>query len=89
MNRVPTQIINRVAGKKHELQVIAPAHHRRIAARALETARADPRIPFVTFLLPLSRRRLGALARLGARPLGVVEHAGVPFRKFRLETAGA
>ena len=61
----------------------------RIAARALETARADPRIPFVTFLLPLSRRRLGALARLGARPLGVVEHAGVPFRKFRLETAGA
>ncbi|SFI07388.1 GNAT family N-acetyltransferase [Albimonas pacifica] len=58
----------------------------RIAARALVAARADPRIPFVTFLLPLSRRRLGALARLGARPLGVVDHAGVPFRKFRLET---
>ena len=58
----------------------------RIAAEALAFARADPRIPFVTFLLPLSRRRLGALSRLGARPLGVVEHEGVAFRKFRLET---
>lgn len=58
----------------------------RIAARALAFARADPRIPRVTFLLPLSRRRLGALARLGAHPLGVVEHEGAAFRKFRLET---
>lgn len=58
----------------------------RIAAAALAVARADPRIPYVTFLLPLSRLRLGALARMGARPLGVVEHAGVAFRKFRLDT---
>lgn len=57
-----------------------------IAAKALEVARADPRIPFVTFLLPPSRRHLGALSRLGAREIGRVDYAGESFRKFRLET---
>lgn len=59
----------------------------RIARAALDFARADPRIPFVTFLLPPSRRHLGALRRLGAQPLGTVDHAGAAFLKFRLETA--
>lgn len=58
-----------------------------IARRALAFARADPRIPSVTFLLAPSRRSLGALARLGAHPLGAVEHAGARFVKYRLDIA--
>lgn len=57
-----------------------------ITRQALAFARADPRIPFVTFLLPPSRRNLGALARLGGRFVGEVEHAGAAFRKYRLDT---
>lgn len=57
------------------------------ARRALEFARADSRIPFVTFLLPPSRTRLGALARLGARAEGEVMQDGARFLKFRLDTA--
>jgi len=57
-----------------------------ITRAALASARADPRIPFVTFLLPPSRRNLGALARLGSRFVGVVYHAGAAFRKYRLDT---
>lgn len=59
----------------------------RIARQAIAFARADERIPYVTFLLPPSRKRLGGLARLGARFLGEVEYDGVPFLKYRLETA--
>ncbi|MCE8517682.1 GNAT family N-acetyltransferase [Ruegeria pomeroyi] len=58
-----------------------------IARKALDFAHTDPRIPFVTFLLPPSRRHLGALRRLGARPMGEVDHAGHRFLKFRLDTA--
>ncbi|SNS45888.1 GNAT family N-acetyltransferase [Tropicimonas sediminicola] len=58
-----------------------------IARKALAFARQDPRIPFVTFLLPPSRRHLGALSRLGAAPVGQVELAGATFLKFRLETS--
>jgi len=57
-----------------------------ITRAALAFARADPRIPFVTFLLPPSRRNLGALARIGARFVGEVTHAGAAFRKYRLDT---
>lgn len=57
-----------------------------ITRAALAFARADPRIPFVTFLLPPSRRNLGALARLGSRFVGEVDHAGAAFRKYRLDT---
>jgi RimJ/RimL family protein N-acetyltransferase len=57
-----------------------------ITRKALALARADARIPFVTFLLPPSRRNLGALARLGARFVGEVDHGGQVFRKYRLET---
>ena len=59
----------------------------RIAKKALDFAFADERIPFVTFLLPPSRKHLGALDRLGARFLGEVEYQGAAFRKYRLETA--
>lgn len=58
----------------------------RITRRALELARADPRIPYVTFLLPPSRRHLGGLARLGAHLVGTVDYDGRPFLKFRLQT---
>ncbi|WP_319826277.1 GNAT family N-acetyltransferase [Thalassovita sp.] len=58
-----------------------------ITRQALDFARSDPRIPSVTFLLPPSRRHLGALARMGAHAEGMVEHSGQTFRKFRLPTA--
>ena len=59
----------------------------RIARQAIDFAIADDRIPFVTFLLPPSRRNLGALERLGARQVGEIEYDGARFLKFRLETA--
>ncbi|MEQ9257680.1 MAG: GNAT family protein [Roseovarius sp.] len=58
-----------------------------ITRKALAFARADPRIAEVTFLLPPSRRNLGALARLGARFEAEVEHDGAVFRRYRLATA--
>jgi RimJ/RimL family protein N-acetyltransferase len=58
----------------------------RITAAFLAAARRDQRIEHVTFLLPPSRRNLGALARLGAEFLGEVEQAGAVFRKYRLDT---
>ncbi|MCY1127168.1 GNAT family N-acetyltransferase [Frigidibacter sp. RF13] len=57
-----------------------------IARKALAFARDDARIPFVTFLLPPSRRHLGALARLGAVETGQIDYEGERFRKFRLDT---
>lgn len=57
-----------------------------IAKKTMELARGDDRIPYVTFLLPLSRKHLGALERLGATWVGEVEYGGAIFRKFRLET---
>ena len=59
----------------------------RITKKALEFAFADERIPFVTFLLPPSRRNLGAFDRRGASFVGEVDYEGSVFRKYRLETA--
>lgn len=59
----------------------------RITKQALAFARADPRIPFVTFLLPPSRKNLGALARHGATFVGEVAYEETPFRKYRLQTS--
>lgn len=58
----------------------------RITRKALAFARADDRIPYVTFLLPPSRRHLRGLDRLGARFLGTIDYEGRPFRRYRLET---
>lgn len=58
----------------------------RIAKAALDFAKREAKIPFVTFLVPPSRRNLGALERLGARFLGEVDYAGATFRKYRLDT---
>jgi len=55
-----------------------------VARRALAFARADPRIASVTFLPAPLRRGLGALPRLGAHPLGEVEHAGARFVEYLL-----
>lgn len=57
-----------------------------IARQALALAKADPRIPFITFLLPPSRRHLGALRRMGAVQIGEVQYDGERFLKFRMET---
>lgn len=58
----------------------------RISRQAIGFAVADERIPFVTFLLPPSRKHLGALSRLGAEFIDEVEHEGAKFLKFRLDT---
>ena len=58
----------------------------RISRKVLDFAIADDRIPFVTFLLPPSRKNLGALERLGARQVSQIEYDGAKFLKFRLET---
>ena len=59
----------------------------RITKKALAFARADARIPFVTFLLPPSRKNLGALARHGATFVGEVTYDEKLFRKYRLQTS--
>ena len=58
----------------------------RISRKAIDFAIADERIPFVTFLLPPSRKSLRALERLGARQVGEIEYDGAKFLKFRRET---
>ncbi len=57
-----------------------------ITKHALEFARGDDRIPFVTFLLPPSRKNLGALKRIGAQQVDRVDYDGQAFLKFRLDT---
>jgi len=57
----------------------------RIWRKALEFAQADPRIDIVTFLLPPSRKSLGALTRIGAKFLADIEYAGATFHKYRLD----
>lgn len=59
----------------------------RVARKALDFANRDGRIPYVTFLLPPSRRSLSALERIGARQVGVVTYDGARFLKYRLETS--
>jgi hypothetical protein len=58
-----------------------------ITRKAFAFARADARVPYVTFLLPPSRTRLAALRRLGARFVGEVDYQGAVFRKYRLDIA--
>ncbi|MEP2028660.1 MAG: GNAT family protein [Paracoccaceae bacterium] len=58
----------------------------RISRKAIAFAVADERIPFVTFLLPLSRKNLGALKRFGATFVDEIEYDGSTFLKYRLKT---
>lgn len=57
-----------------------------ITKKAIAFAIADERIPFITFLLPPSRKNLGALTKLGATFLGEIEYQGAQFLKYRLAT---
>ncbi|OJJ09118.1 GNAT family N-acetyltransferase [Alphaproteobacteria bacterium AO1-B] len=57
-----------------------------ITRKALAFAQADDRIPFVTFLLPPSRKKLGALKRMGARFIADVDYGGEIFGKYQLAT---
>ncbi len=59
---------------------------RRITKKAIEFAKSDDRIPYVTFLLPPSRKNLSAFRKLGAQQVDAIEYAGERFLKFRLET---
>ena len=61
----------------------------RVTRKALCFAQDDPRIPSVAFLLPPTRTKLGALARMGAVPEGEVTLDGARFRKFRFATNGS
>jgi len=58
----------------------------RIAKKAIKFAVTDERIPHVTFLLPLSRKYLGGLSRLGAWFVEEIEYDGAQFLKYRLDT---
>lgn len=58
----------------------------RISRKAIAFAFADDHIPFVTFLLPPSRKNLGALTRLGAKFVDEIDYDGAAFLKYRLET---
>jgi hypothetical protein len=69
--------------------VLKPEHFglgARIFRKAIDFAKADDRIPFVTFLLPLSRKNLGALTRFGARFVAEIDYEGAQFLKYRLDT---
>lgn len=59
----------------------------RITQMAMAFARTDPRIPYVTFLLPPTRKNLGALRRMGAEPVGEIKYGDAVFRKYRLATS--
>ncbi|SEM51371.1 Acetyltransferase (GNAT) domain-containing protein [Roseovarius tolerans] len=57
-----------------------------ISKKAIDFAVADERIPFVTFLLPPSRKNLSALTRFGAIFVDEVDYDGSVFLKYRLKT---
>jgi RimJ/RimL family protein N-acetyltransferase len=57
-----------------------------ITKKAIEFAMTDERIRIVTFLLPPSRKKLRALAKLGAKFIDETEHDGARFLKYRLDT---
>lgn len=57
-----------------------------ISKKAIQFAISDDRIPFITFLLPPSRKNLGALKRIGATFVAEIEYGGSVFLKFRLNT---
>lgn len=58
----------------------------RIARLALAFAIADERIAYVTFLLPPSRKNVGALARFGAAFVTEIDYQDARFLKYRLDT---
>ncbi len=58
----------------------------RITRDMIRFAKADPRIPYATFLLPPTRQNLGALRRIGAVQIGTIDYDGATFLKFRLDT---
>lgn len=57
-----------------------------ITKKAINFAIADDNIPYVTFLLPPSRKRLKPLERMGAKFVGKIEYDNQVFLKYRLET---
>ena len=58
----------------------------RISKKAIEFAVADERIPFVTMLVPQSRKKLRALDSLVAIFVYEIEYVGAKFLKYLLET---
>ena len=60
-----------------------------ITRKAIQFAVADQRIPYMTFLLPPSRKNLGGLTRLGATFVEEITYEGAQFLKYRLNTETA
>lgn len=56
----------------------------KIARKVVAFAQQDERIESIIFLLPPTRKKLGALKRLGAVYEESVEYGGAEFRKYRL-----
>ena len=59
----------------------------KITLQVIEIARADERVPYMTIMLPPSRRHLSALKRIGAKQVGEAVLDGERFLKFRLATS--
>lgn len=57
-----------------------------ITKKAIEFAVVNERIPFITFLLPPSRKKLRGLVRIGAEFIKEIEYDGSKFLKYRLDT---
>jgi len=57
-----------------------------LTRKALAFARSDDRIPYVTFLLPPTRKHVRGLERLGASVVDTITYDGEIFMKYRLET---
>ncbi len=55
-----------------------------ITQDAIKFAQQNTDIPYITFLLPLSRQHLRALKKLGAEFVGEVSYQDTLFKKFRL-----
>ncbi len=57
-----------------------------ITRKAIEFAKDHAAIDYLVFLLAPTRRSLGALKRMGARPVGETVYDGETFIKYRLDT---
>ncbi len=58
----------------------------KITKKAIQFAKDNKAIPYVTFLLPQSRTRLKALERMGAQFVKTITYNGQEFLKYRLDT---
>ena len=90
-NRIPERVRQKIVDLALTESELSP---RELAVRFTDTERYfvsessvyRTLIPFVTFLLPPSRKNLRALERLGAIFVDEIDYDGAKFLKYRLET---